>query len=425
MDVPVSDETSQEERRLSKYSNADRAAAYSKASAPQAPAAAAEGSQVQAEMPLSHLLEHLIRDGGLEGGARSETEQRIEEPLFSAEGSSLSPKLIEELRSGQEETRAQAQTASLPDNRVQTAVAVLPSGPANAGLMFRTAALAARIRDLLQRFKISAVRHAHGDTARRLSRMARALPPLAAAGGRAALRGSVRLMRALRIREWHRRYLILLTLLHRHLFDRRVERLLFIKTPSLERFRPISKGSGEFHYQGPMARKVLEWAMSALPGDLKHYAFIDFRAERGRTLLLAARRNFEYAAGYSFDAKACEELELNLAQYPRSYMSCRDVRALRGDRDGAVIPEQPAVLFVSDGVRETHLAIIMSYVSASYRLNLRPIYLIFENAGRERALDQMEVFERVPLPILNRIKASLFSPAKVAVYVSKGGAGGA
>ncbi len=78
-------------------------------------------------------------------------------------------------------------------------------------------------------------------------------------------------------------------------------------------------------------------------------------------------------------------------------------------------------MFFADGVRESELAIIISYVSASYRLNPRPIYLIFENAGRERALEQMEVFERVPLPILNRIKASLFSPAKVAVYVSKGG----
>src|SRR5262249_46343436 len=119
-----------------------------------------------------------------------------------------------------------------------------------------------------------------------------------------------------------------------------------------------------------------------------------------------------------YDRSNCEVLEMNLAQYSRSYMSCRDVRALRGDRDGLAIPSQPAVLFFPDSVSANHLNVILSHVSAAQKHKPQPLYLIFENSGREAKLDGMEIFERVPLPILNRVKVFLFSPAAVAVYKS-------
>jgi hypothetical protein len=231
-----------------------------------------------------------------------------------------------------------------------------------------------------------------------------------------------KLSRRVRIRDWRRRRLALLSVVHRHVFDRSAEQLLFCKSPPLEVYRvEESEGGPEksFVYNGPIPKKLFEWALSALPEDLKRYAFVDFRAGNGRTMLIAARRNFEFAAGYAFDAEGAEALEMNLAQYPRSYLSCRDVRALRADREGLVIPPQPAVLFFPDSLSSTHLDITLSYVLGSFRLEPRPIYLIFENAGRERGNEGLEVFERVRLPLLNQAKALLFSPIKVAVYRSK------
>ncbi|MBI4725084.1 MAG: hypothetical protein HY765_08930 [Rhodomicrobium sp.] len=230
-----------------------------------------------------------------------------------------------------------------------------------------------------------------------------------------------RSVQRMRLLEWRRRYLALLALIHRHVFDRRVEQLLFRKTPRLQVYDVRQTESGpkiSFLYQGPIPRKCLGWALSALPADLKRYAFVDFHAGNGRTLLLAARRDFEHATGYAFDAEGAEVLEMNLAQYSRSYMSCRDVRTLRGDREGVEIPAQPAVLFIPHSMPASYLEIILSNVTASHKLNPRSIYLIFENAGCEGTLDQMKFFERVPLPILNRIKTFLFSPAKIAVYRS-------
>jgi hypothetical protein len=224
-------------------------------------------------------------------------------------------------------------------------------------------------------------------------------------------------------RDWRRRYFVLLTLVHRQIFDRKIERLLFIKTAGPGPHSvPHPEGNGKklFVYEGPIFRKALYWALSGLPASLKHYAFVDFHAGNGRTLLLAARLNFEHAAGYAYDSESCEALELNLAQYSRSYMSCRDVRALRGDRDGLVIPSQPAVLFFPDSLSASQLHFILSHVCAAQRRDPQTLYLIFEKPGREAKLDGMEIFERAPLPILNRIKLFLFSPVAVAVYKSAG-----
>ncbi len=215
------------------------------------------------------------------------------------------------------------------------------------------------------------------------------------------------------------RYLALVSLVHRRVFDRRIEQLLFFKTAgpssSLENG---ADGQKKFVYRGPIPEVVLGWALSALPTDLKRYAFVDFEAGNGRTLLLAARRNFEHAIGYTHDGETCAMLEMNLAQYSRSYMSCRDVRALRGDRDGIPIPMQPAVLFFPYSLSRHHLSIVLSHLSASIRLNPRSIYLIFENSGPERGLEQMTLFRKVPLPPVNRARAKLFSPANIAVYRS-------
>jgi len=247
---------------------------------------------------------------------------------------------------------------------------------------------------------------------------ARIRPRLLEAAG--TLAGAVRqLRRGLRLRDWRCRYLAALSMFHWHAFDRRIERLLFIKTPGPQSGMETGEdGRKTFHYRGPIPRKVLNWALSALPADLKRYAFADLRAGIGRTLLLAAARNFEHATGYAFDSESCAVLEMNLAQYSRSYMRCRDVRALRGDRDGISIPLQPAVLFFPDSLGAGHLGVVLSHLSASLRLNPRPIYLIFENSGPECELDQIRLFRRVPLPALNRIKAQLFSPSNIAVYKS-------
>ena len=384
--------------------------------------------------PLADLLEHAIRGSGLPERARlvhSEPDafQRPTEPKL------LHERLIEELTTAQQQMQSEPpvqHAAPLDYTEPPTEQRTLDK-PAPETIAFVDREPVSR-PELIPPGMHEETILAEPDTAplpaaealkEHLSGKARqSLSAGAGLGGRVKVLAhpARQMTRRMRMRDWNRRRLALLSHIHRDVFDRTTEQLLFCKTPQLEvyHFEETEKGLQKFFvYEGPIPKKLLDWALSALPEDLKRYAFVDFRASNGRTLLLAARRNFEYAAGYAFDAEGAETLEMNLAQYPRSYLACRDVRALRGDRDGVLVPSQPAVLFFPDSLSAGHLDIILNYVTASLRLDPRPIYLIFENAGRERGKDQMSLFERAPMPLLNQAKAFLFAPVSIAVYRSK------
>ncbi len=370
-------------------------------------------------VPLAGLIEQVMRDGGPTAAAPYFPLAASPVPVLGnpakAIAEVLPEKLIEELRAAQEQLQAEpapspAENTKEPARDLPPSVEALaqPSGE-SADKIFAEPGIAA----------MEGATGSKRSTAERIQRALGGAGAAMAKRGESSARSLRQFSRRMRFRDWQRRYLTILSHVHRHVLDRRIERLLFIKTPLPETsVQTEAGGQKSFEYRGPISSKVLEWALSALPGDLKRYAFADFRAGNGRTLLLAARRNFEHASGYAFDTESCEVLELNLAQYSRSYMSCRDVRALRGDRDGIAIPSQPAVLFFPDSLTGNHLSIILDHVAASQQLAPRPVYLVFENSGRERGLDQMQIFERLPLPFLNRVKTYLFSPAKIAVYKS-------
>jgi hypothetical protein len=346
----------------------------------------------ESSIPLANLVEQVLRDSGLNAGATSEASVKSADQapsLRSAEAEAAPSKLIEELSAAQNQVRTGPPQAvvmpALVEDREAQAAEGRDRNPGASGLGKAASNTYAFLKP-----------HAKSSfhTLRRFSRR-------------------------MRPRDWRRRYLTLLCLIHERIFDRRIERLLFFKTPVRTRYSVAGdNGQKTFLYQGPIPGKLLDWALSGLPADLKRYAFADFQAGNGRTLLLASRRNFEHATGYAYDGESCEVLEMNLAQYSRSYMSCRDVRAVRAGRDGIAIPSQPAVLFFAESLEPAQLDNILSHIVESLTLDPRPVYLIFENSGRERGLERMRMFEKVPLPILNRVKAYLFSPAPVSVYKS-------
>lgn len=227
------------------------------------------------------------------------------------------------------------------------------------------------------------------------------------------------LIQVARAKKLSARYRMGLAALHTGVLDRKVERLLFVRSrPPVEDSPEAAPPSKDYRFQGAIPRLVLNWALSPLPEDLKTYAFVDFRAGNGRTMLLAARRNFEVIIGYAFDAQTYEDLEMNIAQYPRSLMACRDLRALRGDLEGIAIPEQPCVLFFPDCTHERHLNIMLNHVASSFRLNPRPLYLIFDNIEKDMRPEQEDIFQPVALPVADRLKLALLSPARVRVYRS-------
>jgi len=415
----MTDDTSPEERRLSKFSKVDRGAYTGQ------PRGEKE-SQPGSDNTLSSTLEQLIRQGT--GAPLFGDEDAFQPPPPDVElpneglkiGETVSQKVIEELRAAQEQ-------AWIPPDRESP----LFSEPLSetdeadedlaAGLTHHAVAGKGKYRTALAK-------------GAELSKSAfeKGIRPAASAAGKFGVKYTVkgakqtaRVANAMRWRDWKRRYLKILLASHRRIFDRGTEKLLFVKTAVPQPGTVEPRQIKTFEYAGPIPRLTLDWALSGVPLDLKRYAFVDYRAGNGRTLLLAAKRNFEYAVGYAYDQESFEELEMNIAQYPRSYLGCRNLRPIRGDVEGVAIPQQPAVLFFPASLRSPHLEIIMSHASASLRLNPRPIYLIFENRGRKEKLEQDDLFEKAKLPFAKMLRLKLLSPSSTQVYRSIGAAGDA
>jgi hypothetical protein len=232
--------------------------------------------------------------------------------------------------------------------------------------------------------------------------------------------------------------------LHTRLLDRKTERLFFHPTLDAERYpsvwRSLRRRAGTLFsgrkqqpdeprpqpdpsaplepvvYDGPVPRLVFRWIMAALPADLKGYAFTDFRAHRGRAMMLASAYNFERIIGYEYTAAAIDDLQMNVAQYPRSLMACRNIECCRADSDGLVIPDQPAVLYFGQAHKEAYLSEILEHAAASYRNHPRRMYVILENAGKELDVFHGDVFCPVTPPGRDGWLLRLFSPVKVRIY---------
>ncbi len=172
------------------------------------------------------------------------------------------------------------------------------------------------------------------------------------------------------------------------------------------------------HYDGPVPSAVFNWIMSAMPEDLRQFAFIDIRAGRGRTSLLASKWKFNRILAYEYDPQVFDDLQMNVAQFPRSLMACRRIDCHRGDVDGIALPVQPCIIYFSGAWRERMIPGVMDYVRDTYRQSPRPIYVVLENADDETALAEDKVFERIEAPLTQRMKIKLFSPMEVRIYRS-------
>lgn len=220
----------------------------------------------------------------------------------------------------------------------------------------------------------------------------------------------------LRRREIRKRYSRLLVLGHTRFADRKLEELFFVPTRRGEMIDPDPQRG--IHYDGPVTSAAFSWIMAQMPKDLRQFAFVDVRAGRGRTSLLAARYGFGRILAYEWDDATFDDLEMNVAQYPRSRMTCRRFDCQRADLKGIALPDQPCIIWFSGAWREPLIGAVMDYVRDTYRQSPRRIYVVLENADAETGLDQDTIFDAIEPPLAERLKLKLLSPVDFKVYRS-------
>jgi hypothetical protein len=221
-----------------------------------------------------------------------------------------------------------------------------------------------------------------------------------------------------RLRQDYKNYL---HLLHESVLDRPTETLFFAPTKepvALAGLTIRGKNREHGHDYRPTPCKIFEWTLAAIDSDFSKLTFVDHGAGKGRVLLLASEHPFAAVGGIEFAEELHDNAVMNIAQYPRSRMKCRNVECVLDDAAEVGPPPGESVHYFFNPFSREVFAEVLLNLEASYRKRPRRFYLILVDPIALDLVDRSGVFMRLELPPLERLKLQLFSPYEVAIYRS-------
>ncbi|ODA68911.1 hypothetical protein A7A08_00745 [Methyloligella halotolerans] len=210
---------------------------------------------------------------------------------------------------------------------------------------------------------------------------------------------------------------------HWMLFDREFDKLLFRPTAKQAKINTLTvRGNrAEGRDYRPTPALVFEWVMSAIRDDLSHYRFVDYGAGRGRVLLMASQHPFKSIGGVEFAEELFEDARLNIAQFPRPRMQCRQVACELADVTTIVPPGGTTVHYFFAPFSRKVFAEVMNGIAASLRERPRPAYVVLLDSRDGDLVRGTGLFTRVNMKLGARLESFLFSPYRIEVYRAKDG----
>jgi len=170
------------------------------------------------------------------------------------------------------------------------------------------------------------------------------------------------------------------------------------------------------HDYRPSPCQLFQWTLAAIDYDFSKLTFVDHGAGKGRVLLLAAEHPFAAVGGIEFAEELHDDAAMNIAQYPRSHMRCRNVECVLGDASQVGPPEGEAIHYFFNPFSREAFAEVLNNIVVSYRHKPRRMYLILVDPIAMDLVDASGVFARMEIPAQERLKIRLFSPYNVAIY---------
>jgi hypothetical protein len=210
--------------------------------------------------------------------------------------------------------------------------------------------------------------------------------------------------------------------LHERVLDPPIEQLFFKPTKDPVPLAGLSvRGPNREHgheYR-PSPCALFEWTVSAIDYDFSRLTFVDYGAGKGRVLLLASQFPFRAIGGIEFAEELHDDATMNIAQFPRSRMRCRNVECVLDDASQVGPPEGEAVHYFFNPFSREVFAEVLHNLVVSYRKKPRRLYLIFVDPPEVTdMIDNSGVFQKLELPVIQRYKTKLLSPYDVALYRS-------
>jgi hypothetical protein len=221
--------------------------------------------------------------------------------------------------------------------------------------------------------------------------------------------------------QLERNYRSYLLKLHERVLDPPIESLFFKPTKDPVPLAGLTiRGNNREHGHDyrPSPCRLVEWTIGAIDYDLSKLTFVDHGAGKGRVLLLAAQYPFHAIGGVEFAEELHDDATMNIAQFPRSRMTCRNVECVLDDASALGPPEAEAVHYFFNPFSRDIFAEVLNNIVVSYRKRPRRLYLILIDPVATDLVDQSGVFQRHPLPHVERLKMKAFSPYEVTLYRS-------
>lgn len=206
-------------------------------------------------------------------------------------------------------------------------------------------------------------------------------------------------------------------------YDRGLEKLFFVPAKgytALDELTIDSPNRQFGHDYHPIHRLSFNWAMAQIPDQLKDFTFVDYGAGRGRALLLAAMHPFRKIIGVEFAVELNDDATMNVAQFPRSLMKCRDIDCLLMDAVDFPIPESQGVFLFNDCFDLEILETVLARITSSYRANPRRLYLVFVRPLQTEVLDRLMertvIFEPIYHSKSEKMRMQILSPDQVQIF---------
>jgi hypothetical protein len=222
-----------------------------------------------------------------------------------------------------------------------------------------------------------------------------------------------------RIRKDYRDFLLWL---HANVLDSAIERLFFVPTKGHVPLagltvRGNNKASG--HDYKPTPASVFKWALAAVAEeDIGRMSFVDYGAGKGRVMLLASQYPFTQIGGIEFAEELHDNATMNIAQFPRSRMKCRNVECVLDDVVNIRPLDGEAVHYFFNPFAPQIFAEVLKGIVASYHARPRRLYVILIDMEAAALMHKTGVFQEVKLPPAERMQAQALSPYSIAVYRS-------
>jgi len=221
-----------------------------------------------------------------------------------------------------------------------------------------------------------------------------------------------------RLKQDYKNYLFWL---HERVLDPPTETLFFKPTKDPVPLAGLTiRGNNREHGHDyrPSPCSLFEWTVAAINYDLSRLTFVDYGAGKGRVLLLASQHPFHAIGGIEFAEELHDDATMNIAQFPRSRMKCRNVECVLDDAAALGPPDGESVHYFFNPFSREVFAEVLHNLVVSYRKRPRRLYLILIEPVAADLIDNSGVFQRLELPLTERIKVKLFSPYKVVLYRS-------